>query len=370
MKITEIEIFAIQLPLIKPFVVSYASYSSMPSVIVKITTDNGLVGYGEGVPDEHVTGESWESVYHVLASTVAPKILGENPFNIERIHEVMDKAIKGVPTVKAAIDIACYDVMGKALAVPVYNLIGGRYHLKFPLTNVLSIDTPEKMKQEVDKRIKEGYRSFKIKVGTNLLEDIARIKTIGEYVDDSISIRVDANQGWENSANTLKALAKLQNVSIDWLEQPVLADDIDSMADIKSKTSVPLMIDEGLLGMNEMRQIIAKKAADKVNIKLMKCGGIYPAIKLANIAEMAGFTCQIGSMVESSLASAAGFHVAFSKKVITSVELTGPLKFEKDIGNLLFNIPYIELNEQPGLGIDVDEDTLKELTAYYHKVKI
>ncbi|MER2237746.1 MAG: enolase C-terminal domain-like protein, partial [Psychrobacillus sp.] len=118
-------------------------------------------------------------------------------------------------------------------------------------------------------------------------------------------------------------------------------------------------------------EIIAKRAADKVNIKLMKCGGIYPAMKLANMAEMAGIECQIGSMVESSIGSAAGFHVGFSKKIIKSVELTGPVKFSKEPGDLKesFVIPYIRLNERPGLGVSVDETILAELTQYSDIVK-
>ena len=148
MKISEIEIYAIHLPLYEPFVISYASYDTMPSIIVKITTDTGHVGYGESVADDHVTGESWEGTFAVLKHTLAPQIIGENPVNMERIHEKMDAAIYGCPTAKAAIDIACYDAVGKALGVPVYDLLGGRYHEEFPITHVLSIASPEAMAQE------------------------------------------------------------------------------------------------------------------------------------------------------------------------------------------------------------------------------
>lgn len=368
MRIKEIEVYAIQLPLLEPFVISYATYHSMPSIIVKITTDQGIVGFGEGVPDEHVTGENWESTYHVLKSTIAPRLMGVNPMNIESIHELMDEMIYGVPTAKAAIDIACYDIIGKSLNVPVYHLLGGRYHEHFPLTRVLSIDTPENMADEAEKRLSEGYKSFKIKVGTDLYEDVKRIKAVRARVGEDISIRIDVNQGWKTSSATLKALRLLEDVSIDWVEQPVVADDIDGMAEVKSKTTIPLMIDEGLHGTKEMREIIAKRAADKINIKLMKCGGIYPAIKLAHIAEMAAIECQIGSMVESSVASAAGFHVAFSKKIIKSVELTGPLKFAKDIGNLQYDVPKISLSDKPGLGVDIQEEVLSELTVYSEKI--
>ena len=369
MKITAIHLYAIRLPLRSPFVISYGSYSDMPSIIVKMETDEGIIGYGEGVADDHVTGESWESTFHTLKHTLTPALIGKNPMNIEKIHDMMDNTIYGVPTAKAAIDIACFDIMGKKLNQPVYQLIGGRYHEEFPVTHVLSIADPENMAEEADSMIQKGYQSFKMKVGTNVKEDVKRIEAVRERVGNDIAIRVDVNQGWKNSANTLTALRSLGHLNIDWIEQPVIADDIDAMAHIRSKTDLPLMIDEGLKSSREMRQIIKLEAADKVNIKLMKCGGIYPAVKLAHQAEMAGIECQVGSMVESSVASSAGFHVAFSKKIITSVELTGPLKFTKDIGNLHYDVPFIRLNEKPGLGIEINEDTLQELTVFQDVVR-
>nr|WP_263323657.1 dipeptide epimerase [Neobacillus sp. Marseille-Q6967] len=369
MKIKSIKLYAIHLPLKEPFIVSYHTYHHMPSIIVKIETDEGITGYGEGVADEHVTGETWEGTYHILKNTIGPALLGKNPLEIERIHEQMNQMIYGAPTAKAAIDIACYDIMGKKFGVPVYQFVGGRYHEEFPITHVLSIAEPEKMAAEAELMVKQGYRSFKMKVGTKVQEDVARIKAVRERVGWDILIRVDVNQGWRNSATTLAALEKLQGLAIDWLEQPLSADDIEGMVEVKAKASIPLMIDEGLKGTREMREIIQKRAADKVNIKLMKCGGIYPAVKLAHQAELAGIECQVGSMVESSIGSAAGFHVAFSKKNITSVELTGPLKFAKDVGNLTYDVPFIRLTEKMGLGIDINEETLEELTIYQDSVE-
>lgn len=364
MKIQKIDIFAIHLPLIEPFIISYATYDTMPSIILKVTTDTGIVGYGEAVPDEHVTGETWESTYEVLKNHLAPAVIGESPMAFEKLHDKMNTIVKDVPAAKAAIDIACFDIAGKALGVPVYQLVGGRYHEKFPITHVLSIGTPEAMAEEAAKRVEMGYRSFKMKVGTEVTRDVARIKAVRERVGEDIAIRVDVNQGWGNAATTLQGLRVMKDLNIDWLEQPVNSEDIDGMVEIKSKSDVTLMIDEGLRGVREMREIITKRAADKVNIKLMKCGGIYPAMKLAVMAEMAGMECQVGSMVESSVGSAAGFHVAFSKKIMTSVELTGPLKFSKDVGNLHYDVPFICLNEQPGLGIDVDEAVIQELCKF------
>ena len=371
MKIKQVEIFAVNLPLIKPFIISYATYPNIQSIIVKITTECGLVGWGESVPDEHITGETPHSTYAMLLNTLAPLMIGQNPMEFEKIHELMDKKVHRAPAAKAAIDIACFDVAGKKLNVPVYQLLGGRYHEKFPVTHVLSIDEPEKMADEAEQKVEEGYTSFKMKVGQDVFGDVKRIKAVRERVGEEIAIRVDVNQGWVNSANTLQAIRHLEALGIDWLEQPVAQDDIDAMVEIKSKSTIPVMIDEGIRDMYNMREIIAKRAADKVNIKLMKCGGIYPAMKLANMAEMAGIECQIGSMVESSIGSAAGFHVAFSKKIIQSVELTGPVKFSKDLGDLKesYVIPYIQLNERPGLGVSVDETVLSELTQYSDSIE-
>lgn len=237
-----------------------------------------------------------------------------------------------------------------------------------PITHVLSIGEPEKMAEEAAQKMELGYTSFKMKVGTEVAKDVARIKAIRERVGQDIAIRVDVNQGWGNAATTLKALRGMKDLNIDWLEQPVEDNDIDGLVEIKAKSDITLMIDEGLRSERDMREVIAKRAADKANIKLMKCGGIYPAMKLAVMAEMAGIECQIGSMVESSVGSAAGFHVAFSKKIMGSVELTGPIKFSKDIGNLKYDIPFIQLNEKPGLGVDVDEAVLHELTAFSEKI--
>jgi L-alanine-DL-glutamate epimerase-like enolase superfamily enzyme len=369
MKIIAVGIYKIHLPLKDPFIISYDTYTSMPSIIVRMETDQGLVGSGEGVADEHVTGETQASTYQVLKGILIPAILGQNPFNIEKIHDVMNRKIYGSTTAKAAIDIACFDIIGKVVNQPVYNLLGGKYHEKFPLAHVLSILEPEEMAIEAARAVEEGYRLLKMKVGTDKWKDIERIKAVREKVGKDIIIRVDANQGWVNSADTIFVLNRIQECEIDWVEQPVLADDIDSLLEVKQKTNIPVMVDEGLKGNREMREIIIKRAADKINIKLMKCGGIYPATKLVHQAEMAGIGCQIGSMVESSIGSAAGFHVAFSKKNITSVELTGPLKFGKDVGNLAYEVPYIRLNNRPGLGIDVDENVLRELTEKHEVFK-
>lgn len=369
MKITSIELFAVRLPLIKPFIISYHTYVDMPSIIVKVETDTGLVGYGEGTPDEHVTGETWESTFTILSKTIGPALIGENPFNIENIHTKMNQIIFGATTAKAAIDIACYDLMGKAANQPIYNLLGGRSHDSLEVPKVISILDPEVMANEAKLAISEGYKSFKLKVGTDKELDILRIRAVREAVGPSVPIKVDANQGWKTSSESMYVLENVIDCKIDWIEQPTVASDIDGLKEIKQKTNIPVMIDEGLHGNKEMHEIIVKRAVDLINIKLMKCGGLYPATHLVHQAELAGLSCQVGSMVESSIASAAGLHLSLAKKTIQSNELVGPLMFSKDVAKLDYEIPYVHLSDKPGLGIEIDEESLKSMTYDYLKIE-
>ncbi|WP_289140094.1 mandelate racemase/muconate lactonizing enzyme family protein [uncultured Brevibacillus sp.] len=362
MKMKSVTISLIRLPMKQPFSVAYDTYFDMPSIIVKIETDQGIAGFGEAVPDQHVTGETAESTFAILAHYLAPLLIGEHPFSIEKIHDLMDQTVYGNPSAKAAIDIACYDLMGKAFEQPLYNLLGGKYYPVLDVPHVVGIQEPEKMAQEASEAIKQGYSSLKIKVGTsNSKDDVERIRAVRRAVGESVQLRVDANQGWKNKAFALSVLKQVEDCQIDWIEQPVLADDIAALAEIRNQTSIPVMADEGLQGNKEMREIVAMQAADLINIKLMKCGGIYPALKLVSQAEMAGMGCIIGSMIESSVATAAGAHLATAKKQIIANEMAGPLIFSSDLSPLDYRGSKLYLSDRPGLGIDIDESVLKEI---------
>lgn len=362
MFIERIEIHAVHLPLKEPFVISYETYKHMPSIIVKLIADNGLVGYGEAVPDEHVTGETFFATFEVLKHVLLPAVKQENPFNLEKIHDIMNSAIIGNPSAKAAIDIACHDLMGKSAKLPIYDLLGGKFHESLSFAKVLSIDEPGIMAEKAQEALKQGYSSLKLKVGWDIESDIERIAAVRQKVGKKVQIRVDANQGWGTVANALPAVKALEPLNLSWLEQPIRMGDIDGLAELKEKTTIPLMADESIHNGTHLLEIIKKNAVDKINIKLMKCGGIYQAIQLAKTAEVAGISCQIGSMVESSIGSAAGYHTAISRKNITSTELTGPLLFSLDIGNLDYEIPYVHLTKEPGLGIVINEEVLEQLT--------
>ncbi|MET3290216.1 UNVERIFIED_CONTAM: L-alanine-DL-glutamate epimerase-like enolase superfamily enzyme [Brevibacillus sp. OAP136] len=363
MKITSIEIFNTNLPLHRPFIVSYDTYYDLPSIVVKVTTDEGYVGYGEAVPDSHVTGETSASTYAMLEHDLAPALLGQDPFQLERVHERMNAIVKYAPSAKAAIDLACYDIIGKATGQPVYKLLGGAYHETLDVPCVISILEPAEMARQAAEAIAEGYTNIKIKVGGDPAVDVQRIRAVRDAIGFEVPLRVDANQGWRNAATTLRVLKQIEDCRIEWIEQPVVADDIIGLAEIRQKTTIPVMIDEGLHGDKEMREVIVRQAADLINIKLMKCGGIFPALKLVAQAELAGIGCQVGSMVESAIATAAGAHLSLAKKAIFSNEMVGPLMFSRDFGKLTYENHQLKLSDRPGLGVDVDEAVIRELAV-------
>lgn len=354
MNIKKVEVFGIRLGLNKPFIVSYDRYDDMPIIITRMETENGTIGWGEAVPDQHVTGETWESTFQIIKHELAPLVINENPFNINFIHKKMNEKIYGAPAAKATIDIALYDIMGKLSNQPVYRLIGGRAHKKLDIPQVISILSPEQMASQAKQIVEEGFNNVKIKVGTDPVTDIDRIRAVREAIPDSIKLRVDANQGWDISG-AIKVIENTKDCNVEWYEQPIKAGDHEAMSEIRMATHVNIMADESIHSPQDLLKLIQLRGADLVNIKLMKTGGIYPAIALANLAETAGMQCQVGSMVESAIATMAGAHLSLSQSIIKSNEMVGPLMFTEDIAETYYHNGLIEVSDSPGLGINVDE---------------
>ncbi|MER2106007.1 MAG: dipeptide epimerase [Solibacillus sp.] len=363
MKIVSAKIMQAELPLKVPFIVSYHHYTTMPTVILQLTTDCGTIGYGEATPDEHVTGETIGSVMTALEHYLLPVLSDFSPFDIEAIHEAMDKKMFGNPTAKAAIDLACYDLMGKLAKKPIYELLGGRQQQVLQVPVVISILSPEEMAQQAVEAKKQGFESIKLKLGTTPEADIERVKAVREAVGPSYSLKVDANQGWRDVQTALQAIRGIEPYHIDWVEQPTLADDIAALAEVRANTSIPIMADETVHSMKELKEVITKNAAQKVNIKLMKSAGLFKALQMTNVAEQAGLTCQIGSMVESSIASFAGLHLTTAKRVIESHELVGPWMIRGDVVAQSYHETSVTLNDTPGLGITVDEQLVQNVVS-------
>lgn len=329
MRITSGVIEPLNLELQTALTVAYGSYPVLNYALLKVFTDDGLLGLGEASPDPEVTGETQDSVIAAL-HTASSFLVGMNPFNIEEIINLCLEKIPTFPAAMAAIDMALYDLMGQALHVPVYQLLGGKARPSIGLYPVIPMDEPQVMAGGCRKFTEMGADILKIKLGSNSNVDLQRLKSIHDAIGSSIKLRLDINQGWKDARTSIQTIQSLSGFNIEWIEQPVTANDLNALAEVTGAVDIPIMADESCHVPADVLKIACLHAADLINIKLMKCGGLYQATKMLAVAEAAGIPCILGSMGESSIGSAAGLHFVTAKPAIIACELIGPLFINND----------------------------------------
>ncbi|MCJ7842104.1 dipeptide epimerase [Lederbergia sp. NSJ-179] len=341
-----------KLELYKPLTVALGTIEHVETLLVQIETDEGLIGIGEGAPFEYVTGETLTTSLSV-AEIFKKVLIGENPLNIEKIHTMMDKTIVGNTATKAAFDIALYDIMGKQLNAPLYQLLGGSGH-SFLTDVTIGIDAPEKMAKEAKERVDSGFSILKIKAGLNPNEDIEAIRLIRDAVGNDIRIRVDANQGW-TVPEAIRVMKAIEDYRVEAVEQPLPNWDIEGHAYIRNKVNISVMADESVHSPQDAFKVLKQGAADVINIKLMKSAGLYHAIQINHMAEAAGIACMVGCMLESKIGITAGASLVAAKKNILEADMDSFL-YVKDTGikgGVSIENGMITLPEKPGLGIEL-----------------
>jgi L-alanine-DL-glutamate epimerase-like enolase superfamily enzyme len=350
MRIEHIKIHPVSIPLREPFRISYGTVGSADNVLIGLETDTGLAGYGEAAPSTLLTGEIREHIVSAL-KFIKPILLGRDPFDISRIEEDIERAIKGNYGMKAAIDMALLDLMGKAMETPVYDLLG-RYRTEFRTDLTIGIKDPRDMAEDAVRIVEKGFDAIKVKVGTGLVVDIERIKEIRDAVGNTIRIRADANQGW-GPKDAVKAIREMERYGIELIEQPVPWWDIKGLKWVRNRVDIPVMADESAHSPQDAIHLIEQDAVDMINIKLMKCGGIRNGVKIAHIAESAGMECMVGCKVESRVAITAASHLVASAKNVTKVDLDSFLSLSEDPveGGIEIDRGTIILPKEPGLGI-------------------
>lgn len=359
MKIVGIDCYAVRLPLIKPFIISYGTYSHVESILVRLTTDTGLVGWGEATPDPYVTGESWASTHAMLRHDLLPLLPGQNPLRREAIHARLDGLVIGAPSAKAAIDLALWDIAGKHTGLSVAALLGGPVRDTLVWHATLSIGEPAAMAAEARAAVAAGHTELKMKVGAaRLADDVNRIMAVREAIGPDIALMVDANQGWRDPATAIRAIHAIAPAAPVWVEQAIRADDFAGLAEVRRATGLAQMADEGVHTARDGLRVVELRAADLINVKLMKTGGITQAIRLIAVCEAAGLRCMVGSMVESTIATAAGVQVALARRAVVANGLVGPVMLAEDLATgLTYADGTIRADpDAPGLGVTVDEE--------------
>jgi L-alanine-DL-glutamate epimerase-like enolase superfamily enzyme len=353
MKITRITAKPVEAPLAKPFVVAIGEIRSCTVVFVRIETDAGITGYGEGAATPFVTGETNDTVLSAV-NFLTPPLIGQNPFAIGWLHKAMDAALVGNGSAKAAIDIALYDIMAKAAGLPLYEFLGAQSgNVETDMT--IGISDPKSMSVEAAKLAAQGYRHIKVKAGMDEERDIEAIKLIRAAAPNA-RLKLDANQGWSVS-QALRMLRKYRKYRIETVEQPVPYWDIDGLGEVRAKSQVPVMADESCFTPHDAVRIIKKSAADMINIKLMKCGGLYRAAQICAIAEAAGIPCMLGCMMESRVAIAAAAAFVAAKANVVYADLDSFAEFSDASflkGGFKFEAPIIHLPDTPGIGVEVN----------------
>lgn len=379
MRIARIEAYIIQVELIKPYLTAgYAEggMTAKPCVILRMTTDNGLQGFGESDPFPTFTYESPETVMHMIRNHLGPLVLGMDPANLVALHASMDALVPGWPFAKAPIDIAAHDILGQALGVPVYQLLGGQVRDRIPMLWPLGGDTPEANAHEAIQKIAEGYRSLHIKLGALSPEvDVARLRAISQAVGPEIPLMVDVNQGWDYST-ALRTIRQLESLNISMVEQPLAANEIDAMAKLQASVNLPLSVDEALHSTHEAVTIIRQDAARVFSLKVGKCGGLFRTRQIAAIAEAARTPCFVNSMIEMGISVMASVHVAATvpNLVKHGHALMSNLRIKEDIlldGNFQYDGRDILVPQDcKGLGLKVDEDKLARLAQDHFVLEI
>ena len=353
MKITDIITKKVNFQSEKEFKIAFTSNTDSQGVYVKILTDEGIYGLGEAAPFPLVTSETADGVIAAV-EFMKLALLGADPTDIAQIHSIMDKTLLNNTSAKAAIDIACYDIMGKKEGKPVHKLIGAKTDsVQTDIT--IGIDTVENMVTEAVQKIAEGFRIIKIKCGIDARHDIEVIKQIRNAVGDGVDLRIDANQGYDKET-ALYVLGEISKYNITEAEQPLPFWDIHGMAEINRLSPVPVMADESVHTPIQAEIACEHDACKIVNIKLMKCGGIYPALQIADIAKKYGKTCIVGCFYESKLSISAAAAVVLAKDNIESADLDSFFLFpnSKDsvCGGFEVENDIITMSSKSGFGFD------------------
>ncbi len=363
MRIQNIEIGSSDILLKTPFKTALRTVNTLESIIVRVTTESGMVGYGETAPTEAITGDSKHSILDAL-EVISRCMIEKDIENKERLLSLVHHTVEKNFNAKSAIEIALYDLWSQMAEMPLYRYLGGEKNL-FKTGITISLNTKEIMVADALEAVKNGFESLKIKLGDDPIEDISRVEAIYWAVGKQISLKLDANQGW-SPEETVRFLADLEKkaIAVELIEQPVKREDFEGLKAIKERSTTPILADESIFSPEDARVLLEMQAVDLINIKLDKCGGIYKALEIADICQEYGVQCMIGCMLEGAISVGAAAHMASARaEMITLYDLDAPILCKESpvIGGAVFEGADIRLSEKFGLGIK-DIKNVKWLT--------
>jgi o-succinylbenzoate synthase len=351
MKIKKIECYHVQCPRKEPFIIATGSSNVANNIIVKVEGDEGF-GIGNACPNS-VTKETPESILNAL-KIFSQQLEKEDVEDIQGVNDRMDSILGGNPSAKAGIDIALHDLKGKIEELPVHKMLGGKKDRILTDMTIGIMPIQETVEHAIQYKEK-GFKALKIKIGLDKVEDEKRIKAVREAIGKEIIIRVDANQGYDVKT-AIEVISAIEPYDIEQIEQPVKWDDLKGLAEVKRHSAIPITADEAVKTKEDVIKTIEKDCADKINIKLMKCGGITKALEINRIAEKNGLETMIGCMSENRISIAAGLHFALAQENVRYADLDSHFSLidDKTNGGFIFEKGYLVPLERVGFGVDAE----------------
>jgi L-alanine-DL-glutamate epimerase-like enolase superfamily enzyme len=362
MKIENIELFPVIVPLKTVVESGHGAARTQQSVVIRITTNDGKYGIGAIDPRPGYDEESMDEIVAIVHHQLIPLIHGEDPRRIRRIVDIMDAAVPRHLGSKAVVEMALFDLLGRTLGVPVHALFGGRVKDEIVLNGWLGIVNPDQAKQETQEMLARGFRSLKVKINTDIAGGRKRVEAVKSVVGNRMQIRVDANETL-NLAQAKETVKALEPFGIEYLEQPMPRENLEDFKTLAKFSTVKLMADESIHDMETLLQILKSGAAQFVKVKVQKMGGFLKTYQAVQVAEAFGVPVILGHGFGLTLNTLAELHLAAcTHAIVDGCESVGPIKMMDDVVKdpLVMNRGVIPVPTKPGLGADLDEEKIKK----------
>ncbi|HZO50293.1 MAG TPA: enolase C-terminal domain-like protein [Gaiellaceae bacterium] len=380
MRITGCEVFLVAVPSRREH--TWASKLETPighHAIVRLDTDEGASGWGEapaiatwGGAHMRYYGETPETVKHVVETYLLPAVRGLDPAEVALVHARMDRVVKGHPYAKAAVDVACHDLAGKALGVPVSTLLGGRLRDGIEVTHSLGIMEVDRCVAEAEQAVAEGARTIKCKTGLDPERDVELVRRLRETLGEAVKIRVDGNEGYRSVTEAVEVTRRQEEHGILLCEQPVAG--AEALARVAERIEAPVMADESAWTMHDILELHELRAAECFSCYVTKPGGLYRARQQAELAAALGMACDIGGSIELGIGNAANLQLgaALANATLPSVcpvtkpagaagpEIAGIYYTDDVVAEpFRFEDGRVLVPDGPGLGVEVDVEKLR-----------
>ncbi|PWC31395.1 muconate/chloromuconate family cycloisomerase [Azospirillum sp. TSO35-2] len=361
-KIDAIETFLIDLPTIRPHVLSMTTMNRQTVVVVRIRCSDGVTGIGEGTTIGGLSygDESPEGIKLAIDTYIAPVLRNADATRVSATMALVGKLVVGNHFAKSAVETALLDAMGKRLGLPVSELLGGRHRDALPVAWTLASGNTAKDIDEAERMLAlRRHDIFKLKIGKrDVADDVAHVAAIKRALGDRASVRVDVNQAWDE-AGASRGIAMLEDAGVDLVEQPIARGNRAALARLAARFIVPIMADESLRGPEDAFALAAEAAADVFAVKIAQSGGLHAAGRVGAIADAAGIGLYGGTMLEAGIGTIASAHLfATFPRLAWGTELFGPLLLTEEILSepLAYADFALQVPNRPGLGIALDED--------------